>query len=239
MATKTIIYQDKDTSLEGYLAYDDTLNNKRPAVLVAHDWSGRNAFACEKADQLAQLGYIGFALDMYGNAKLGHTNEEKSALIQPFVQDRALLRQRITAAFTAVKELPIVDESHIAIIGFCFGGLCALDLARSGAMVQGVVSFHGLLHAPSQLKTEPIKSKILVLHGYDDPMVPPEQVNTFAAEMTTAEVDWQIHMYGNTMHGFTNPMANDKNFGAVYDATAEKRSWQAMKNFLVEVLLCQ
>lgn len=238
MITKAIIYQDKDISLEGYLAYDDSITSKRPAVLVAHDWSGRNAFACEKAEQLAQLGYIGFALDMYGNAKLGHTVEEKSALIQPFIQDRALLRQRITAAFTTIKKLPMVDDSRIAIIGFCFGGLCALDLARSGANVSGVVSFHGLLNAPSHLKSEPMKAKILAFHGHDDPMVPPEQVAAFESEMTTAGVDWQIHIYGHTMHGFTNSKANDKNLGTVYNPTAERRSWQAMNNFLVEVLLC-
>jgi len=185
---------------------------------------------------LAELGYIGFALDMYGQGQLGVTNEEKMALMQPLVTDRSLLRDRVRAAFNAVSVLAEVDTSRIAIIGFCFGGLCALDLARSGADIKGAVSFHGLLNRPENLKSETIKAKILALHGYEDPMVSPDNVHSFCQEMTAAKVDWQVHMYGHIQHAFSNPDAHDSAAGLVYNATAADRSWQAMKNFFSEIL---
>jgi dienelactone hydrolase len=235
LQTAKIEYQAGDHLLEGYYAFDDSKPGKKPAVLVAPDWSGRNDFACQKAEQLAELGYVGFALDMYGKGILGQTKEEKSALIKPLVEDRSLLRQRMLAAFETVHQLEIVNTARMGAIGFCFGGLCVLDLARSGAELRGVVSFHGLLNAPSHLKNESIRAKVLALHGHDDPMVPPEQVAAFQQEMTTAGVDWQLHVYGNTMHGFTNPTANDPGFGTVYSALADKRAWIAMKDFFAEV----
>lgn len=235
MRTQYVSYFDGDTLLEGYLAYNADITKPRPAILVAHDWSGRNAFACQKAEKLAQLGYIGFAIDMFGKGVLGKTNEEKSNLIKPFVENRAALKQRILSAYDTVKKIDVVDTTRIGAIGFCFGGLCVLDLARMGTPVKGVVSFHGLLSA--QIEAEKILAKILVLHGYEDPMVPPEQVAAFAEEMTKAGVDWQVHMYGNTMHSFTNPQAHDKQFGTVYNSLADKRSWIAMQNFFTEVFL--
>lgn len=234
LSTQKIDYQDGSTQLEGFLAIDNKFKGKRPAVLVAHDWSGKNEFACKKAEKLAELGYVGFALDMFGKGVNGTTKEEKSALIQPFMQDRNLLQQRLEAALTTVKKMDDVDTSKIAAIGFCFGGLCVLDLARSGADVKGVVSFHGLLLSRSQ-PSEKINAKILALHGYDDPMAKPEQVIEFANEMTEAKANWEINMYGNTMHAFTNPDANDPNFGTVYNKQAEARSWLAMKEFFAEI----
>lgn len=235
MQTQKLDYVDGNVPLEAYLAYDDKIAGKRPLVLIAHDWTGRSAFTCQKADKLAELGYIGFALDMYGKNILGTTNEEKAQLMQPFKEDRRLLQQRITAALMTAKKLEYVDTQRIAVIGFCFGGLCALDLARSGADINGVVSFHGLLDAPSGLPPAAIKAKILALHGHDDPMGPPAQVAAFEQEMTAAKVDWQLHVYGNTLHAFTNPLANDHNFGTVYNTAADKRSWLAMQNFLHEI----
>lgn len=235
LKTTTIEYVDGDVTLEGYCAYNDNTQEKRPAILVAHDWSGRNDFACKKAEQLEELGYLGFALDMYGKAKLGKTKEEKSALIQPFMQDRSMLQKRILAAFDTVRQLPSVDASRIGIIGFCFGGLCALDLARSGADIKAAVSFHGLLQAPEDIAPHPIKAAVLALHGFDDPMVTPEHVMAFGDEMTLAKVDWQLHMYGNTMHGFTNPEAHDAKFGTVYNDKANARSWVSMKDFFKEM----
>ena len=123
---------------------------------------------------------------------------------------------------------------HITAIGFCFGGLCALDVARSNADAAGVVSFHGLLNAPGNTADE-IKPKVLALHGWDDPMATPDDVKAFGEEMTKAKADWQLHAYGGTMHAFTNPQANDPDFGTVYDADADRRSWQAMQNFLTEL----
>ena len=233
--TSKIEYVQGNVVLEGYCAIDTKIPGKKPAVLVAHDWSGRNEFACQKAEQLAELGYVGFALDMYGIGQIGKTVEEKSALIAPLMQDRNLLRQRILAALYTVKQLQAVDEKRIAAIGYCFGGACALDLARSGADLRGVVSFHGLLDAPQDLPSKKILAKVLALHGHEDPMVPPEKVALFQKEMTAAGVDWQMHIYGNTMHGFSNPQAHDASTGILYKNSADQRSWIAAKNFLKEI----
>ena len=232
--TKTTLldYQDGTTLLEGYAAIP--AGEKKPVVMVVHDWSGRNEFACETADELAKLGYIGFALDMYGKGRTGQTKEEKIALMSPLMQNRALLQQRMNAALTAVKQLPQADTARIAAIGFCFGGLCALDLARSGADINGVVSFHGLLSAPDT-PSKKILAKMLVLHGFDDPMVPPDQVTAFGNEMTALKADWQLHMYSNTMHAFMNQQANDPGFGTVYQPVTAARAWRLMEDFLREI----
>ncbi len=236
MHTSNYIYHDNEQELHGFVAYDKSLVGPRPAVLVVHDWSGRNEFACNKAKLLAELGYVGFAVDLYGEGQLGSTIEEKQTLMTPLVSNQALLRRRVQAGLAAVCAMSEVDSTQVAIIGFCFGGLCALELARSGAELKGVVSFHGLLHQLSTLKSEPIKAKILALHGYDDPMVQPDQVHAFCKEMTEANVDWQMHMYGNVQHAFTNPLAHDTQLGTIYNAVAAERSWQAMTNFLQEIL---
>ncbi len=234
LKTKKIEYSDGDTLLEGYYAYEDD-NEKKPVVLIAHDWSGRNDFASQKAEKLAELGYVGFALDMFGKGVIGRTKEEKSALIQPLIDNRSALQHRMLAAFNTAKQLEMVDPKKVAAIGFCFGGLCVLDLARSGAEVKGVVSFHGLLHAPEDAVEHTIRAKVLALHGFDDPMVTPDQVIDFGEEMTHAKADWQLDMYGHTMHAFTNPQANDPAFGTVYSKQADTRAWTAMREFLKEI----
>lgn len=236
MYEANFIYHHGTQELHGFLAFDDQKSTPRPAVIVAHDWSGRNDFACQKARMLAELGYVGFASDVYGQGRQGVTNDEKMALMQPLVADRSLLRERLCAAYDAVVAMPEVDKTRIAVIGFCFGGLCALDLARSGADLKGAVSFHGLLNKPEGVSEEHIKAKILALHGYDDPMVKPEQVTAFCQEMTDAKVDWQVHMYGNVQHAFTNPQAHDTQAGLVFNSLAEQRSWLAMRHFLQEIL---
>jgi dienelactone hydrolase len=233
---RLIEYRDGSTLLEGFFCHDDSRPSPQPGLLISHDWSGRGEFVERKARRLAWHGFATFALDMFGKGKRGTTNAERSALITPFVQDRALLARRITAALTAVRELPEVDVRRIAAMGFCFGGMCVLDLARSGADVRGVISFHGLLKPtglPSQGK---IRAKVLALHGYDDPMAPPEDVLAFGKELTAAGADWQLHAYGNTRHSFTNPQANDRAGGMVYDEAADRRSWHALLQFLDEVL---
>lgn len=235
IVSNTIGYLDGDVLLEAYFAFDDAVTERRPAVLISHAWGGRDDFVAEKANKLAELGYVGFALDMYGKGVLGNSPEQNSKLMQPFMSDRGLLQKRIKAALYAVRLLPWVDDSKIAAMGFCFGGLCVLDLARAGADLKGVVSFHGLLGAPDNLEANSIKAKVLALHGHDDPMGPVEQVLAFEQEMTKAGADWQLHTYGHTMHAFTNPKANDPAFGTVYQVNADKRSWLAMKNFLAEV----
>ncbi|KTD45563.1 dienelactone hydrolase family protein [Legionella rubrilucens] len=227
-------YQHGETLCQGYFAYDDRTTEIRPVVMIAPDWRGRGAAPCEKARQLASMGYVGFALDMYGEARLGLDNEQRRALMTPLVQNRAHLAQRILAAYTTVCNLPQADVSRIAAIGYCFGGLCVLDLARTGVELRGVVSFHGLLSEPPGSNAA-ITAKVLVLHGYDDPLVPPEQVRQFADEMTRKGVDWQVHMYGLTAHSFSNPDAHEKESGLMYNASADQRSWQTTALFLEEI----
>jgi dienelactone hydrolase len=235
MLHKTKIeYVHGNLVLEGYCVVDTTKGGDKPAVIVAHDWSGRNEFACQKAEKLAELGYVGFALDMYGRGQVGKTNEEKMALMKPLMEDRNLLTQRMLVAVETVKRLEIVRASHIAAMGYCFGGACVLDLARSGAEVRGVISVHGLLSAP-ELPPNQIHAKVLALHGHDDPMVSPEQVALFEKEMTDYAADWQLHIYGHTKHAFANPAAHDHQLGTVYNEVADSRSWQAAKNFLTEI----
>ena len=232
--SNTVGYLDGDVLLEAFFAFDDSLSGRRPAVLINHAWGGRDDFVAEKAKKLAALGYVGFAVDMYGKGVLGSDAEENAKLMQPFIQDRQLLLKRMQAALYAVKLMPWVDDSKVAAIGFCFGGLCSLDLARAGVDLKGVVSFHGLLGAPDD-NGHPIKAKILALHCHDDPMVPIEQVIAFEQEMTKAGADWQLHTFGNTQHAFTNPLANNPDFGTVYQPQADKRSWVLLENFLAEV----
>ena len=155
--------------------------------------------------------------------------------MQPLLADRRLLRQRIRAALDTLVAMEEVDNTRIAVMGFCFGGLCALDLARSGADIVGAASFHGILKKPDDLGIHPIQAKVLVMHGYDDPMVRPADIEAFCAEMTTADVDWQVHMYGHTQHAFTNPQAHDVEHGLMYDAMATRRSMQLLVDFLEEI----
>ena len=229
-----IEYRDQDVLLEAYCSHFAKSGEKKPAVLVFHAWAGRDEIACQKAEALAALGYVGIAVDLYGKGVVGRSKEENRSLMGPLVEDRAILRQRILSAWDMAINLPFVDKEKMGAIGFCFGGLCALDLARSGAPVKGVVSFHGLLEAPESLKSEKIQSRILVLHGHDDPMATPDVVQVFEDEMTAAQVDWQVHIYSGTMHAFTNPLAHDPAFGTVYQPQADFRSWKAMKNFFEE-----
>lgn len=232
--TRLIEYDCDGTLLEGYLAWDDSAG-AAPAVAISHTWAGRGTFEEGKARALAEQGYVGFAIDMYGKGVMGTTVEENTALMTPLVEDRALLQRRINRAVEVLKEQPEVDASRVAAMGFCFGGLCVLDLARSGADVKGVVSFHGLFNPPGDGAPGPISAKILCLHGYDDPMAEPDSLLALAKELTEAGADWQVHAYGNTMHAFTNPDAADPGMGTVYNADADRRSWQALTNFLEEI----
>jgi dienelactone hydrolase len=204
-------------------------------VLIAHNWAGQTAADNGVADRLAALGYVGIAIDVYGKGVRGDLQGDNSALMGPWMADRAGLQQRLLAAVTAAAAHPAVDAGRIAVIGYCFGGLCALDVARSGTPdVRAVVSFHGV-YAPNGLAAVPITAKVLVLHGWDYPMTPPDATVGLAKELTAAGADWQIHAYGGTMHAFTAPGANNPAGGVQYNATADRRSWQAMTNFLGEV----
>ena len=237
VTTEYVEYKDGAVTCEGYVAYDGAAKSKRPGVLVSHAWGGQGKLERAKAEKLADLGYVGFALDLYGKGKRGASMEENAKLMQPFIDDRAMLRKRITAGLDALKKHPRVDAGRVGAIGFCFGGLCVLDLARSVPRdLKGVVSFHGLFHPPKLGPQPPITAKVLILHGYDDPMAKPDSVVAIAQELTQAKADWQLHAYGGTSHAFTNPEANSPDHGLLYNATADRRSWVAMKNFLEEAL---
>ena len=231
--TETVIHHHDSTALHGLLVWDDSLPGPHRTVIIAHAWGGRGENEVRRAHMLAELGYAVFAIDLYGEAKCGTSKEENAALMQPFLDDRHLLRSRLLNVLDTVKHLDQVDEASITAIGYCFGGLCVLDLARSGAELSGVVSFHGLLKPPG-ISEHPIKARVLVLHGNDDPMVPVEDVVALQEELTAAGADWQVHTYGNTMHAFTNPVADDPEFGTVYDEDADRRSWHSLLEFLKE-----
>jgi dienelactone hydrolase len=233
MRTESLEYIEGNDVFDGFLAKPDG-DGKRPAVLVAHAWRGRDEFADERAKRIAELGYVGFAIDYYGKGKRAQSDDEARALMMPLAGDRALLRRRLIAAVDAVRARPDVDASKVAAIGFCFGGLCALDLARAGAPVAGVVAFHGLFF-PAPIPNARITAKVLALHGWDDPSVPPDAVVAFAKEMTDAGADRQIHGYGHTVHAFTNPQANMRAEGRAYSPVADARSWVAMTSFLAEL----
>jgi dienelactone hydrolase len=237
MHAEPIVYQDQETELEGYLAYDPAVRGARPLVLVAHAWFGQTDFERRKAEELAALGYAGFALDVFGKGVVGRTRDECAALVAPFFADRARLRQRLRAGLNVARALDVADRRRVAAIGFCFGGLCVLDLARGGDDLRGVVSFHGLLD-PSDLPGDPprIRTRILAEHGFEDPLAPPDRLLRFAAEMTARDADWQVHLHGRAAHAFTHRAAEDPAAGNRYDPRADARSWRSMVAFLAEVL---
>ncbi|QFY41664.1 dienelactone hydrolase family protein [Candidatus Methylospira mobilis] len=234
--TRLVEYHHDNVTLQGFFAWDDSKATPQPGVLISHSWVGRDEFVCRKAIALAEAGHAAFALDMYGAGKTGSNPQENELLMKPFMQDRTLLQGRILSALHALRSLEEVDANKIAAIGFCFGGLCVLDLARTGIDIQGVASFHGLLTAPENIPPHPISARILALHGHNDPLAPPEHVTALQKELTAAGADWQTHVYSNTVHAFTNPLANDPGFGTVYNPAADRRSWTSLLNFLHEVL---
>ena len=232
MKTEKITYQAGDNSFEGFLAQPEGDSN--PCVLIAHTWAGRDAFVEEKAKLLTELGYAAFAIDMYGDGKIGTSNEENAGMMQPLLDDREELARRALASLDAVSKIDSIDASKIVIMGYCFGGLVAMDLARTGADIKGAVSFHGFLAGPEN-STNEIKAKLLALHGDSDPMVGQDQIESFRQEMTSKKVDWQLHVFGGAMHSFTNPEANDPDFGAVYSKNADERSWKIFTDLLKEL----
>jgi len=236
LKTAYIEYQDGEAVLEGYLAYDEDATEQRPAVLIAHDWTGRRDFACAGAERIAELGYIGFAVDIYGKGVFGKEGdtEGNSALMMPFVNDREKLRRRMLAGLAALRSQPAVDPDNVAVMGYCFGGMAALELARAGADIEGAISVHGLL-GQGDTGNKKIHASVLCLHGHDDPMVSPEQLLAFETEMSNAKVDWQVHVYGGTKHAFTNPAANNPDFGTVFSEKANRRAEHAIASYLNEI----
>lgn len=234
--SQLVEYKDGDQVLEGYLAYDDASTAKRPGILVVHAWMGLDDNAKKRADMLAALGYVAFAADIYGKGVRPKDKDEAGKLAGTYKKDRALLRRRVNAGLTAMNAQKLVDTSKTAAIGYCFGGTTVLELARSGAKVSGVVSFHGGLDSPTPADGKKISSKVLVLHGAADPFEKPNDFAAFQKELADAKVDWSLVSYGGAVHCFTDATAgNDASKGCAYDANADKRSWQAMRDFFEEL----
>ena len=237
IVTQAVPYEQGGTKLEGFLAYDDAAEGPRPGVLVVHEWWGLNDYAKMRAKQLAEMGYVAFAVDMYGVGVLAKTQPEAAALAGKVRGNQALMRERARAAFDVLAANQHVDPKRIAAIGFCFGGTCSLELAYSGAPLAGVVTFHGGLTAAKDEDLERIKAKVLVLHGADDPLVPATAVRAFEDSMRKAGADWELIEYGGAVHTFSNPEAGtaNKERGVAYDAKAAERSWQHMQMFFREI----
>lgn len=236
LRTEMIEYKQGDVDLAGYLSYDNATKGKRPGVLVVHDWMGVGDYPKMRADMLAKLGYVAFVADIYGKGVKPANAKEASAQAGKYKSDRALMRARVNSGLDVLKKQELCDPKRVAAIGYCFGGTTVLELARSGADVAGVVSFHGGLDTPSPACVKMIKAKVLVCHGAEDPFVPPAQVAAFQDEMRGVEVDYQIIFYSGAVHSFTRPDAGtDNSKGAAYNERADKRSWEAMKTFFAEI----
>jgi dienelactone hydrolase len=236
IVTKTVEYRQGNTVLEGYLAYDDARTEKRPGVLVVHEWTGLGDYVRKRVVQLAHMGYVAFGADIYGKGVRPKAPQEAGREAGRYRSDRQLLRARARAGLEELLRQPQVDPGRVAAIGYCFGGTTVLELARSGADLGGVVSFHGGLDTPNPTDGRNIKARVLVLHGADDPHVPPQQVTAFQDEMRNGAVDWRMVIYGGAVHSFTNPESgNDPSKGAAYNEKADHRSWEAMKSFFAEI----
>jgi len=240
--TEVFEYKDGDTLLEGYLAYDDAMKEKRPGVLLVHEWWGINSYIKKRTEEVAKLGYIAFAIDMYGKGIRAKDAQKAAELSGIFKTDCKLsghcklMRERANAGLEILRKNGLADNKRIAAIGYCFGGTTVLELARSGADIVGVVSFHGGLETPNPDDARNISGKVLVLHGADDPFEPAKQIEAFQDEMRKAGVDWQMVFYGGAVHSFTNPEADNFGIkGVAYNERADRRSWDAMRLFFGEI----
>jgi len=232
--TEKIEYTDSKQSYEGVIAYNQEIDSKVPVVMIAHAYGGQSKFEEEKAIELAKLGYVGFAIDVYGKGKRAKSPEEAKSLMDHLNRNRDLLLVRLKKSLATAKSIAIGDEEKIAAIGFCFGGKCVLDLARSGIQLNGVVSFHGIFDKPNENQTK-IITPILVLHGWDDPLAKPNDVTELTKELTSKGANWEIIAYGHTGHSFTNPKANMPDRGLFYSEEANTKSWKRMSQFLLDI----
>lgn len=233
--TEVVTYKEGDTTLEGFVAYDDSVHGPRPGIVVVHQWMGLGDYEKKRAQMLAELGYVAFCADIYGKGVRAANPGEAGKLAGQYKGDRALLRKRVQAALTELKKRPEVNGQKVGAIGYCFGGTTVLELARSGADVAGVVSFHGGLSSATPADAKNIKARVIALHGADDPFVPAEEVAGFEKEMRDAAIDWQLVSYGGAVHSFTDWGATGAMKGAQYNAKADARSWEHMKGFFAEL----
>ena len=241
LVTQDIVYESQGVPLQGYLAYDASNKSKRPAVLVVHEWWGHNAYARKRAEMLAQLGYVAFALDMYGNGKVTDHPDDAKKFMQQAISDQESLQKRFKAALDLVKQNEFVDSDNIAAIGYCFGGGVVLNMARSGADLKSVVSFHGSLATKTPVQQGQVKAKVVVFHGGNDAFIPAEQVEAFEQEMTAANVDYDLIVYDGADHSFTNPAADQigerHSMPVGYDEEADLDSWQKMQGYFAQIFM--
>ena len=230
-------YTDGDTTFEGYLASHAARNEKRPCMLIAHAWDGPNAHWIALAEEYARKGFVALAIDVYGKGRRGKADGDNSDLMNPLMANRRLLRSRLLAALAYAQRNEYVRTDQVMAIGYCFGGVCALDLARAAPSgLIGAIAVHSSFPPPNIGPQPRITAKVLVLHGWEDPIAPPSDVLALASEMTEAGADWQLHAYGHAKHAFTFVGADIPKFGVKYDANAHRRSTIAIENFITEVL---
>jgi dienelactone hydrolase len=233
--SRMIDYEVDGNVYEGFFAWDTELAANRPGVLVAHTIAGRTQHEESRAIRLAELGYAGFAIDVYGKGTQTTDLDRNRTMMTALRDDRPELQKRLLAALACLRQQPEVDAEQTSAIGFCFGGLSVLDIARTGENIAGVVSLHGIFEAPGNTAGNSVTAKVLALHGWEDPLATSEDVVALATELTAMGADWQIHAYGNTTHAFTNPSADDWEGGKKYNEDADRRSWIATQNFLDEL----
>ena len=236
VVSETVEYKDGNISLTGYMYYDDSIEGKRPGILVIHEWWGLNEYAKKRAEMLAQMGYVAFAADMYGDNKVTTHAEDAKGWMTQITANMDAWQKRAQLGLAQLKKHKLTKTDDTAAIGYCFGGATVMQLAYSGSELDGVVSFHGSLPVASDAQAKAIKSKIMVAHGYSDSFIPKERIAKFKEALEKAGADWQFHSYSGARHGFTNPDAEDYGMDALaYDATADKRSWQQMQSFFNEI----
>jgi dienelactone hydrolase len=233
--TSPVEYEEGGRTFEGLAAVDESHSGSRPAIMVCHAWGGRKEHEEQTARKLAELGYLGFAADVYGKGVRGDSIEENQELMTPLVEDRDGLQRRLRAALDAMMGLEHADSARTAVAGYCFGGLCALDMARTNAPVKGVAAFHAVIGKPGKPGGDDIKPKVIAFQGYDDPMADKDAQRDFADEMTERKADWQLHLFGGVSHAFTNKGADNDELGLRYDAQADARSWAGFERFLKEL----
>jgi dienelactone hydrolase len=233
---ESVVYESEGQKLEGYLVYDDAVKKNLPGVLIVHQWKGLIEYEKKRAEMLAELGYVVFCADIYGQGIRPTEMKDCAAESQKYKKNRALYRQRLAAGLDQLRGQATVDKSRLAVMGYCFGGTGALEAARAGAEVRGVVSFHGGLNTEAIETKTPIKPQILVLHGADDPYVPAAEVEAFKAEMTTTKAQYEFIAYPGAVHSFTHwDAGTDNSKGAAYNEEADKKSWEAMKEFFQKI----
>ncbi len=238
--TKTVEYEDGDVKLVGHLAWDDAVDGKRPGVLVVHEWWGLNDYARSRAEKLASMGYVAFALDMYGEGKVTEHPQEAGKWAAEIRANQKAWTARAQAGLNVLLKQESVDGKRVAAIGYCFGGSTVLQMAFSGAELAGVVSFHGALPTPDESQAKQIKSRILVCHGADDGFISEESIQSFRSALNEAGADYQMIYYSGARHSFTNPDADKRGIdGLRYNKSADQRSWQHMQQFFAEIFAKQ